>query len=425
MRITITVAGSRGDVQPCVALGRGLRAVGHEVTVATHSSFEGLVREAGLTFFPVAGPAPDRIMVELLRAGRNPLRYARTFRPLLESSLEQSYTDYRKACRGADAVLYTPVGFLGYMVAQELELVCMGTAVEPIFSRTSRFPSSVLGRPPGGQLLSGIPVMGGLYSYLSYIAVEQLYWQTLRPLVGSVREKTGLPQMPWWGPFGRMNRDREPILYGWSPSVLPEPSSRKGWTRTTGYWFLGDGERWQPPRELTDFLEAGPPPVAVGFGSLSGVSPEAEIRCALEALGRMGQRGVLVTGWEGISNADLPDEVLKIVEAPYEWLFERACASINHGGAGTVATALRAGIPSVVVPALPDQHFWGWRVAVLGAGTSPIPYSGLSPERLIRAVRKVVMDDGVRGRAAQLGRRIRFEDGVGQAVEAFHRYIPG
>lgn len=172
-------------------------------------------------------------------------------------------------------------------------------------------------------------------------------------------------------------------------------------------------------------MEAGPPPVAVGFGSLSSVSPEAEIRCALEALGRTGQRGVLVTGWEGISNADLPDEVLKIVEAPYEWLFERACASINHGGAGTVATALRAGIPSVVVPALPDQHFWGWRVAVLGAGTSPIPYSGLSPERLIRAVRKVVMDDGVRGRAAQLGRRIRFEDGVGQAVEAFHRYIPG
>lgn len=418
VRITITTAGSRGDVQPYIALGLGLKDAGHEVRVATYAPFEAFVRGRGLDYCRVTGN-PDVIVSDLLKAGLNPVRFARAFRRFFGPILERNLAEYQEACQGAEAVIYSPVGFHGNYIAEEMGIPAVGGAVQPLFDRTRRFPSSLLGRPPGKLPVEG--TLGGFYNHLTYLAAEQVFWQTMRPIVREARGKLGLVPLPFCGPFTAVNRNR-PMLCGWSPTVLPQPPEWRDGSSTTGYWFL-DRPGWRPPGKLVDFLESGPPPVSVGFGSMNDVDPEEVTALVLEALRRTGQRGILLTGWSGIGNANLPDEVFKTDEVPHEWLFGRVRAAIHHGGAGTTAASLRAGVPTIVVPFFPDQAFWGWRVATLGAGPEPVPRAKLSAERLAEEISKATTDAGMRKRAQLLGEKIRAEDGVKQAVETFHRYV--
>src|SRR5262249_31336952 len=186
------------------------------------------------------------------------------------------------------------------------------------------------------------------------------------------RELLHLPPLSG-GPLARQLDDRRlPILYGYSPAVLPKPPDWDERTHVTGYWFLDHLPDWRPPEGLVDFLRVGPPPVSVGFGSMRSQHPEAVTELVVEALARAGQRGILLTGWGGLRGIDRPERVFTVEAVPHDWLFPQVRAAVHHGGAGTAAAALRAGIPSVVVPFFGDQSFWGRRVAALGAGTKPI-----------------------------------------------------
>ncbi|MDP8974529.1 MAG: glycosyltransferase, partial [Actinomycetota bacterium] len=212
MRITVTTAGSRGDVQPYIALGLGLKEAGHEVRLATYAPFEGFVRGHGLDYRPVTGD-PGGIVAELLASGLNPIKGARTFRRFLGSTLEPNLAEYEEACRDTDAVVYSPVGFLGQYVAEKMEIPAVGAAVQPLFGRTRRFPSSLLGRPPGwlpGKLLEAGP-LGGLYNYLTYLVAGQVFWQAMRPVAGEARKRLGLSPLPFFGPFADVNPP--PVLY--------------------------------------------------------------------------------------------------------------------------------------------------------------------------------------------------------------------
>jgi len=430
VRIVITTAGSRGDVQPCVALGLGLKGAGHQVTVASWAPFRGLVEGRGLDFHPVAGPDPDRLVGALLEAGRNPLTYASTFRPLLRPHAERAFRDCLAACRGADAVLYTPLGFAGYMAAEQLGIFAVGSVVEPLLIRSGSYPSAMLGRPVGGAALVEAPVVGPLYNHLSHLAVEQIYWRTVQPLVGDLRARAGLPPMSaLFGPLGGMHWGRQPMLLGWSEHVLPRTPRQEAWMPTTGYWSLDHNGNWRQPEELRWFLDSGEPPVSMGLGSMSGIESARTGRIAAltaQALECAGRRGVLLSGNGGIDTAGLPEAVIKVAgEVPYDWLFPRVAVAVHHGGAGTVAAALRAGVPSVVIPVLPDQAFWAWRVAALGAGPTPIPPKRLTPERLSAAILQAATDPEMRRRCRLLGEKIMAEDGIGRAVRAFELHVAG
>jgi sterol 3beta-glucosyltransferase len=418
MRVTITTGGSRGEVQPYVALGSGLQAAGHQVRIAAQSPYEGFVRSRGLEFHPISGD-PHRLVAGLLEEGTNPVGFALRFRSSLGPLMEQNLQEYLGACRDAEAIVYTPVGFLGYYVARALGVPRVGAVLYPLFSRTRFFPSSVV---PVGKLRPG-KVLGGPYNYLTYLFSEQLFWQAFRtPASRAIEKHLGLPTA-FWGPFGELRKRQEPILYGWSPSVLPEPPDWGGWLHTTGYWFLGQPDGWQPPRELNDFLESGPPPVFVGFGSMNNIDAERLTEIVLRALERTGRRGILATGWGGIGDTDLPETVFRVEDVPHEWLFQRVEAAVHHGGAGTTAASLRAGVPTVVVPFFADQPFWGWRVAELGVGPQPIPHRSLTLERLATAVQRATADHNMRSRAIALGRRITGENGIERAVEAFSLHV--
>lgn len=412
----MTAAGSDGDVRPFVALGLGLQRAGHEVTLAGWEPYRPLAEGRGLAFRPVAGPDPDRLVEALVAAGRNPIEYARRFRPLLRPHVGQGLRDCLAACEGADAVLYTPLGFAGFMAAEHLGLPSVGGVVTPLFVRDDGFPSAMLGRPLPGRL----------YNRLSHPATEQLYWRIVEPLVAEARREAGLPPMPRLrGPLGDIHRQRRPFLLGWSPHVLPTDGRRGGWMHPTGYWFLNREEGWSPPEKLRMFLSSGEPPVVLGLGSM-GRSRAREagrvVSITVQALRRTGLRGVLISDHEG-ADARLPKYVVRIPgRVPYDWLFPQVAVAVHHGGAGTTAEALRSGTPSVVVPVVPDQEFWGRRVNALGVAPPPIPHKKLSAERLSAAILRAATDPEMRRRCGVLASRIAAEDGISRAVEAFERH---
>lgn len=209
---------------------------------------------------------------------------------------------------------------------------------------------------------------------------------------------------------------RPTYLCCFSPRVVPRPADWGPFAHVTGYWFLDRPAGWRPPQDLVDFLEAGPRPVCIGFGSMLEDDPARLTGLVLDAVARSGQRAVLVSGWGALAERSLPESVYRVESIPYDWLFPRCAAAVHHGGAGTTALALRAGIPAVAVPFGIDQAFWGRRVRQLGAGLGPIPVRRLTAERLAAAIKTAVTDEGLRARASDLGRLIQAEDGVGAAV---------
>jgi sterol 3beta-glucosyltransferase len=198
--------------------------------------------------------------------------------------------------------------------------------------------------------------------------------------------------------------------------VCPKPSDWGNDIHITGYWFLDQGDDWTPPQALVNFLQAGSPPVYIGFGSMSIRKPEETTNLVLKALAQTKQRGIILSGWGGFHVDELPDSVFTLDSVPFSWLFPRLAAVVHHGGAGTTAAGLRAGVPSVVIPFFGDQPFWGQRVAELGVGPAPIPLRKLTVERLSQAIQTAVNDHTMRQRAADLGAKIQGEDGIASAV---------
>jgi sterol 3beta-glucosyltransferase len=193
----------------------------------------------------------------------------------------------------------------------------------------------------------------------------------------------------------------------------------------TGYWFQDALPEWKPPGDLEAFLDNGEPPVYVGFGSMSGRSPETLAAIVLEALAMSGRRGLLLTGWGGMQVMKVPENVFVISAAPHNWLFPRMAAVVHHGGAGTTAEGLRAGVPSVIVPFIVDQPFWGSRVNALGVGPEPIPAKNMTADKLAEAIRVATSDQDMKRRAAELGKAIRAEDGLANAERIVKQYLGG
>jgi len=185
----------------------------------------------------------------------------------------------------------------------------------------------------------------------------------------------------------------------------------------TGYWFLPQPPAWQPPAVLQAFLAAGPPPVVITFGSiLGGRNPDQMTGLLAAALTQSGHRGLIYRGWGDLGNSPLPPTVLAIDAIPHDWLFTRCAAVVHHGGAGTTAAALRAGVPSVVVPVFGDQQLWAERICALGAGPSPLPRRQLTAARLATAIDQAVTQPALRSQAQRLQQALQTEDGVGAAV---------
>lgn len=405
-RIVIFAAGSRGDVQPCVALGQALRARGDEVRLVASARYAPMTLAAGLELAPLtADPAEildSEAGQELLAGGRNPVKFLGGFRRILGPMAERLLAECLAACKDADLVLGPTLGFLPRHVGEHLGVPWGLIHFQPS-QPTGAFPHPFV--PQAGRL-------GPWARRASFLAVDQIAWQLSRPFVNPWRRTAlGLPPVSLRGPMHATRNEARPVLACFSPAVVPRPADWPAYLHLTGYWFTDDSA-YEPPAELAGFLAAGPPPVYVGFGSMVPKDAAATDRIVRAALRLAGVRGV-VQGDPGTSD----EHVLAVRDVPHAWLFPKTAAVVHHGGAGTTAAGLRAGVPTVVCPFFGDQPYWGERVAALGAGPAPLPFRDLSVPRLAARIRRATGTAAIAERAERLGRRVREEDGVARACE--------
>jgi len=415
MIVTIIASGSRGDVQPYVALGKGLKEVGHKVRVLATRDFQNLVTGYGLEFVDMGGSMETVVqsMQALLEQG-NMLKILVSMAQAAQQLASQAAVSGLAACQGSDRIISGLGGlFVGLALSEKLGIPFVPAYLYP-FTPTREFPS-VLTPLPQTRLTSWA-------NRLSHRLAQQMMWQTTRAADNKTRRQVlHMTPAPFWGPFASLQQQKQTILYGYSPQVLPPPKDWGDFIHVTGYWFLDPPAGWEPPVDLMNFLQSGPPPIYIGFGSIPNSRPEKTADLVLQALARTGQRGVLSSGWGGLKKEYLPETVFMIGSMPHSWLFPKMAAVVHHGGAGTTAAGLWAGIPAIVTPFFGDQPFWGKRVHALGVGPRPIPRKRLTLDRLVESIRCVVSDKAIQQKAARLGERIRDENGVARAVAALEQ----
>jgi len=346
------------------------------------------------------------------KGGANPIQSIISMRKMIGPIAIQMMEDALDACRDADALICLAVfAPFGKTIAEIRNIPLINMEPTPVLP-TSDFPA------PGFPIQKNL---GGMFNRLSGFMMLQVIWQWYSPFVNEFRNRFGLR------PFGSADFHRSltsaPLLGAYSPTVIAHPGDWSEKVHISGYWFQNENTEWHPSTELETFLEKGNPPVYVGFGSMAGRNPEHFAGIVLKALAKTGRRGVLATGWGGMNVMKVPGDVFVIDSVPHGWLFPRMSAVVHHGGAGTTAEGLRAGVPTMIVPFIVDQLFWGKRVKALGVGPEPIPARQLTVENLAEAVQTATGDPKFKRRAEAIGKAIRAEDGVGNTVKIIKQYL--
>ena len=414
MKITILTYGSRGDVQPFLALAVGLQKAGHQVKLAAPHRFEEFVSQQGVSFVPLAGD-PEVISQRLNDAGANPIRMIRAISDYLFSIADQVVRRVFVACNDADLIIHS-FAFTtgGHSLARKHGIPDISVQTFPVFAPTRKISPIV------------IPTLSpGLLGYYFHWLFSQVFWHGGN--LGFRRLQKDDPvtfdlELRW--PFiSDESRIMTPYVLACSPTVIPRPDDwASPYIHIPGYLFLETSETYRPPAALADFLSAVQPPVCVTFGSMINHDAERIYRIVFEALERTGNRAIVLSGWSDMKNISLPGNILVMNAVPHDWLLPQCKAVIHHGGAGTTAAGLRSGIPNLVVSFAADQPFWGARVHAIGAGAQPIPVKRLTTEKLVAAL--IEADgDAIRSGAQAAGSKIRAEAGVGNLVRLIELHV--
>ena len=456
MNVVIQIVGSRGDVQPFVALGQVLKnKYGHRVRIATHPTFRDFVTENGLEFFSIGGDPAELMAFMVKNPGLMPgidslkngdIGKRRTgiyemitgcWRSCIEAGdgtgIEASDNllsdgasfDSGIAVGGnpllkpfvADAIIANPPSFAHVHIAEKLGIPLHLMFTMP-WSPTQSFPH------PLANIMSS-NADSGITNFISYALVDMLTWQGLGDVINKFRERSlGLePVSIMWAP-GMASRLRIPWTYCWSPALIPKPADWGNYIDISGFFFLNLASNYTPAPDLAEFLAAGPPPVYIGFGSIVVDDPNAMTKMIFEAVKKTGQRAFVSKGWGGLGADEIgvPGGVFMLGNCPHDWLFKQVSCVVHHGGAGTTATGIAAGRPTVVVPFFGDQPFWGAMCARAGAGPFPIPYKDLNADKLADQIKEALKPASLE-RAAELARKIKSEHGNEAGAESFHKQL--
>ncbi|KAH7068796.1 hypothetical protein BKA63DRAFT_556209 [Paraphoma chrysanthemicola] len=429
LNIVIQVVGSRGDVQPFVALGQELQKYGHRVRLATHNAFESFVLESNLEFFPIGGDPKELMAYMVKNPGLIP-----SMKSLREGDIQRKREMIAEMLRGcwksciepdersqqpfiADAIIANPPSFAHIHCAQALGIPVHMMFTMP-WSSTRAFPH------PLANFVGNDIKKTQLVNYASYGIVEFLTWQGLGDVINAFRNSLDLEAVP--NSVGPVLAEslKVPFTYCWSPALVPKPPDWPSYIDVCGFFFR-DAPKYTPPEDIDQFLRAGPPPVYIGFGSIVIDDPAKMTSMILEAVRILGVRAIISRGWSNLGEGvpSMSRDVLFIGDCPHEWLFQYVAAVVHHGGAGTAACGLRNACPTTIVPFFGDQPFWGNMVAVAGAGPYPIPHKSLTTQNLTDAISFCLTPDA-KSAAQTIASRMANEHGVSAAVQSFHANLP-
>ncbi|XP_073389856.1 sterol 3-beta-glucosyltransferase UGT80A2 isoform X2 [Physcomitrium patens] len=418
LKIVMLIVGTRGDVQPFVAIGKQLQEYGHRVRLATHTNFRDFVKKEGLEFYPLGGD--PKVLAEYMVKNKGFLPSGPSEVSVQRKQIKSIVYSLLDACIKPDkesgvpfrphAIIANPPAYGHVHVAEYLQIPLHIFFTMP-WTSTREFPHplSRIKQPAGNRM--------------SYQVVDSLIWLGIRGIINSFRKKQ-LKLRPITYLSGSQGSIADlPTGYIWSPHLVPKPKDWGPLVDVVGFCFLNLAQNYKPPDDLVKWLDAGPPPIYIGFGSLPVADPEGMTKIIIEALEKTAQRGIIGRGWGGIGNLpEVPDNVYLLSDCPHDWLFPRCAAVVHHGGAGTTAAGLRAACPTTIVPFFGDQPFWGERVQQKGVGPAHIPVKHFDLEKLVSAI-EFMLDPTVKQAALTLANSMKGEDGIKGAVNVFHKHI--
>ncbi|KAH6813717.1 UDP-Glycosyltransferase superfamily protein [Perilla frutescens var. frutescens] len=419
LQVVMLIVGTRGDVQPFVAIGKRLQDYGHRVRLATHSNFKEFVLSSGLEFYPLGGD--PKVLAEYMVKNKGFLPSGPSEIPVQRNQMKEIINSLLPACKEpdidsgipfkADAIIANPPAYGHVHVAESLKIPIHIFFTMP-WTPTSEFPHP----------LSRVKQSAGYR--LSYQIVDSLIWLGIRDMINDVRKKK-LKLRPVTYLSGSQGSENDiPHGYIWSPHLVPKPKDWGPKIDVVGFCFLDLATNYEPPESLLNWLKAGPKPIYIGFGSLPVQEPEKMTKIIVEALEITKQRGIINKGWGGLGNlAEEKDFVYLLDNIPHDWLFLQCAAVVHHGGAGTTAAGLRAACPTTIIPFFGDQPFWGERVHARGVGPPPIPVDEFSLKKLVDAI-NFMIEPEVKEQAVELAKAMENEDGVSGAVKAFLKHLP-
>jgi len=419
MKVLVMTLGTRGDVQPFIALARGLLAAGHEVVLTAPQRFAGFAAGHGVPFAGV-DDGPMRLMDDPAMTGavieggaRARLQQVRAMPAMFTQVLADCWAVASEgAGAGADVVVHNGQIIAGQHVAEKLGIPAVLALPIPMYVPTKEFPWPGVGMP------SWLPAVANRATFLGMKAPAAIFGR----VIDRWREDIlGLPRRRGrHDPLRRPDNGQAPVLHAFSPSVLPPPADWPDSVHTTGYWFLPPSAEALPPH-VKDFLRAGDPPVFVGFGSMSGRDPARSTALVLEAARRAEMRLVIGAGWGGLDSSIQSDDVLAVEDLDYLRLFPAMAAVVHHGGAGTAGTAFASGRPQVVCPFVADQPFWARLAHSRGVAPAPQPQRHFTAGGFASAITTAATDSDMARAAQELGRRVRAEEGISAAVTVLER----
>jgi sterol 3beta-glucosyltransferase len=390
----IPTIGTRGDLQPYIALASQLRKAGHDPIVASHPCMEQLVKSNNVKFARI-GPDID-IGIEAAKIRANAPHWLIGFMRVMKFSfkmLEQSHNDIVRLARDSQVMIVSHTA-AGSIEADQLKMKSISVSL---------FPQAIPIEDPTEPLFKRM--VGSAAGWGMGLMMK-------KPL-DRIRQRLGVEPM---GEAGITSRWLNLIPI--SPYVIPSDPRWETRHKMTGYWFVETPDNWSPPEELVTFLKAGDPPVVINLGAMALGDDDDEdlIDLVLTGLENVGVRAVL-QGWNThLVQKKLPTNVIHIGAIPHTWLLHQACAFIHHGGFGSTAAAFQAGIPALVIPHIIDQFIWGQKVHELRVGVAPIPRKKISEENFTKALAQLVSDSRLQENAAALGEQIRAEKGLETAV---------
>ena len=442
LNIVVMVIGSRGDIQPFLKLGKNLKEYGHRVRIATHPAFKDFVQhDSGLEFFSVGGDPAELMAFMVKNPGMIPTM--QTFKQgevgRRRDQMAEMFEGFWRACINAtddekdvknrkmmgenspfvaDAIIANPPSFAHIHCAERLGIPLHLMFTFP-YTPTQEFPHPLAN-------IKKTNVDPGYSNFMSYPLVEMMTWQGLGDLVNTFRVRTlGLePVSTLWAP-GQLYRLKVPYTYLWSPGLVPKPKDWGPEIDIAGFVFLDLASSFKPPEGLTKFLDAGEPPVYIGFGSIVVDDPDKFTTLIFEAVKKAGVRALVSKGWGGLGDDDnTPDNIYMLENTPHDWLFPKVKAVVHHGGAGTTAIGLKCGKPTMIVPFFGDQQFWGSMIGEAGAGAKPVPYKELTADKLADGIQQLLTNEAEIA-ADKIAKSIEAEgDGAKNAVTSFHRSLP-
>jgi sterol 3beta-glucosyltransferase len=419
MKVAIISVGSRGDLQPFVALGLGLQAAGHEVVIISSKNEAEFVRDYGLTFYALNVDIKNLMEseeVQNMSKGNNPVQFFWSHlkgSKKLKQLMVETQNEIWNGSKDADVLVFHPGMPIAFFIAKELQKISVMANPFPVVP-SDNYPSI---------LFYSFPRLGTLYNMLTHFLFDKLFWSLSKSAIKEFWETKVKSKVDFrTSAIQQQIKSGMPILNAYSEILFKSDVNWPKNIHTTGSWRIANDSNYKPSKILLDFLGNGTEPIYVGFGSMKDDSSyQKTIEIIIEAIQFTNQRAIIGLGWnDALNNIIIPDRVIFVDNIPHSWLFPQMKMVIHHGGAGTTSEGITAGKPTIIIPHNADQPAWGKRIYELGVGPKPIKKTNITITNLTAAIQYALLPNIIEN-ANQLGKKLRQENGIDIAVKVIEK----